>query len=39
VSNGGAETGRFFLRPWYERGGASGRFYARLNDEGDGVIL
>lgn len=36
---GGAEIGRFFLRPWYDRGSAAKGYYARLNDAGDKVVL
>jgi hypothetical protein len=39
LNNAGADIGRFSARPWYDRGSVSGRFYARLNDGGDHVVL
>ena len=39
LSSAGAEIGRFFARPWYDRGSSSGRFFARLNEAGTRVLV
>jgi hypothetical protein len=35
----GVEIGRFHVRPWFDGGGTAGRFFARLSDGRDRVVL
>jgi len=38
-SAAGTEIGRFCVRPWWDGGSADGDYYARLNGEGNAVVL
>lgn len=39
ISPMGREIARYIVRPWFDRGGVAGQFFARLNATGDRVML